>query len=481
MSRDRYYKWLVLTNVCLGQFMAALDSRALNIALPTISTDFRVNLQVIQWAVQVYQITLIGLVLSIGRLGDILGRKRIYGSGFVLFTFASMLCGFSSHFLPLVLFRILQATGAAMLAANGRAIATTVFPNEERGKALGFTSMAFHLGFITGPSLGGLIIEALGWRWIFFINIPVGILGTLMALRVLQEPKISASHTKLDPLGALLLLGGLVSFLLALNGSHKAGSPAISFPLLLLSGAVIGLFLLTEMRVQKPILDLTLFRIRLFIAGNVSLLLIAMAHASIGFLMPFYLQGVLRFSPSKVGIITIANSVMIVLFAPVAGWLSDRLGSRLLCTMGAAMIAAAQAAIGTLSSQATPLRIVLPLGLAGTGWALFNSPNNSAIFGSVPREKLGVASGMTVTMSNVGHVLGVAVSSFLFSLWMSSHGVSLEQGSTYQDWAANTGLFTQAFNLSCLAGALSTCVAIFASAVRGSPATAAKAATAGGA
>ncbi len=325
----------------------------------------------------IYDLLLIGTVITVGRLGDLFGRRRFYASGFLIFVLSSALCGIAQTAAQIILFRGLQAIGGAMISANGRAIASVAFPASQRGKAMGFASMAFHVGFLTGPTLGGFLIDTIGWRWIFFINLPIGIWGAYLALRLLEESKEEVKGVSVDFPGAILLMLTCSLFIFAMNEMPHVGwrDPLVSGTLIL-SALALALFVFVELRSAMPILSFSLFRIRLFTASMFSLFFITSTQSAISFLMPFYLQDVLRFSPTQMGWIIIANSAVIVLVAPIAGWLSDRMGSRLLCTIGSAIIVIGQFFIASLPIDASIWRIIAPLLLIGFGWAIFNSPEH---------------------------------------------------------------------------------------------------------
>src|SRR5712692_69781 len=333
--RNQKHATLILLNVCVGQFIVGLDQRALLVALPTLTHTFATSLTTIQWVLLIYDLALIGLVITVGRLGDLFGRRRIYAGGFLFFVLASALCGASQSAGQIILFRGLQAAGGAMIAANGRAVASDVFPSSQRGKAMGFASMAFHIGFLTGPTLGGLLIVTVGWRWIFYINLPIGIWGAYLAWKLLEENKEDLKGISIDFPGAILLILTNSLFIYAMNQlPHVGWREPVVVRMLALSAVACALFVFVELKSPMPILSFSLFRSRLFTASMLSLFFITSTQSAISFLMPFYLQNILHFSPSQMGWIIIASSVVIVIFAPVAGWLSDRLGSRLLCTVG---------------------------------------------------------------------------------------------------------------------------------------------------
>jgi EmrB/QacA subfamily drug resistance transporter len=459
---------LILVNVCIGQFMVGLDNRALLVALPTLTETFHAGLTTIQWTVLIYDLTLVGLVITVGRLGDLLGRRRIYTSGFLLFILGSALCGVSQSPAQLIAFRALQAMGGSMIIANGRAIASLAFPSEERGKALGFISMAFHTGFLAGPTLGGFLIDTVGWRWIFYINLPIGIWGAYLAWKIMEETREGGGKAAIDFPGAILLLLASSSFIYAIDRLPRLG---LTHPLFLLtiSASVVALLLLiaTELRSQTPILIFSLFRDRLFSAAMLSLFFITSTQSAISFLLPFYLQNIMGYSPSHMGWIIIANSVVIIMVAPIAGWLSDRLGSRLLCTIGSSLIVTAQFFVGSLGLDSSALRIMFPLALSGLGWAFFNAPNQSAILGSVPMDKVGGASGMNATTARTGGALGIASSATLFTYFLSAGGLSGAAIESPQTWSATPELFIRSFNHTVQVVNFFTLLSVFFSAVRG--------------
>ncbi|MCZ6625141.1 MAG: MFS transporter [Deltaproteobacteria bacterium] len=446
-SRQQQNPRMVLFLVCLGLFMVALNNRALLVSLPTLTRVFQTNLASIQWALLAYDLTIIGLVLTLGRLGDLFGRKRIYVGGFLLFICGSVLCGLSQSLAQLIAFRVLQGIGGAMLTANGRAIVSVVFPAEERGKALGITSMAFHVGFLTGPTLGGFIIDTIGWHWIFYFNVPVGLAGAYLAWKILEETGEKRKGVRVDYLGACLLLAANIIFLYAMNRLPHLGLYHPAFlSLTLLSIVTAFLFIWTELHAETPILSLSLFRSRLFSFGNLSLFFITSTQSAIQFLMPFYLQRIMGFTPSQMGWIIITNSVVIVMIAPIAGRLSDRLGSRLLCTIGAGLIVTGQFFIASLNLDSTVLRIMFPLVFLGLGWAIFNAPNQSAILGSVPMDKIGAASGMTVTTARIGSTAGIALSAAIFAYGLTTAGLTQLQVESPEGWSSSPEIFMTTFN-----------------------------------
>jgi EmrB/QacA subfamily drug resistance transporter len=459
---------LILLNVCVGQFIVGLDQRALLVALPTLTHTFHASLTTIQWVLLIYDLTLIGLVITLGRMGDLFGRRRFYTCGFLLFVLSSALCGASQSAAQIIFFRALQAMGGAMISANGRAVASIAVPSSQRGKAMGLISMAFHVGFLTGPTLGGFVIDTIGWRWIFFLNLPVGIWGAFLAWKLLEESKESVERVSVDFPGAILLMVTCSLLIYAMNQLPHVGwqDPSVIMMLGLFIVAL-ALFVFVELRARMPILDFALFKNRLFTASMFSLFFITSTQSAISFLMPFYLQNILQFTPTQMGWLIVANSVVIVMVAPVAGWLSDRLGSRPLCTFGSVLIVIGQYFIASLGIDSSIPRIIFPIALSGLGWAFFNSPNQSAILGSVARDKVGTASGMNTTTARTGGAMGVALAATLFTYGLTAAGLSPEQTESPESWGVSPGIFMQSFNHTVHVVNIFTLLSIFFSAVRG--------------
>ena len=458
---------LILLSVCIGQTMVGLDQRALLVTLPTLTSTFEAAFTTIQWTILVYDLILIGLIITMGRLGDLFGRRLFYSIGFLIFVSASALCGLSQSAGQLIFFRALQALGGSMIAANGRAIVSVNLPPEERGRALGLTSTAFHMGFLTGPSLGGFLIDSIGWRWIFYINLPFGLWGAYLAWKVIPETRLE-TKVAIDIPGAFLLLVANSLFIYAIDQLPRTGWSHPIF-LLTLSLSIVALFFLlrVESRAKTPILITSMFRSRLFTGGILSLFLISGTLSAINFLLPFFLQDLLGYSPAQVGWIIVADSVIIMIMAPIAGALSDRLGSRLLCTVGCAIVAGAQFFLATLDLQSSLPRIIFPLALWGVGWALFNAPNQSSILGAVEQEKIGSAAGMIATTARTGGAMGVALSATLFGYILTAAGLGASQIGLPESWHAEPNIFMGAFRTTIHVLNLFAVLAIFFSAVRG--------------
>jgi EmrB/QacA subfamily drug resistance transporter len=458
---------LALFNCCLGQFMSAVDSRSVIVALPTISVHFGLSLDIVQWIPLAYQLTIVGLVLSMARLGDRVGRKKVYAAGFLLLAFGSIACGLSGYFGLLILFRVVEAAGGAMVLANGRSILTTLYPGEGRGRALGMMSMAFHIGYITGPSLGGFLVDTAGWRSSFFMIAPIALMAGYMSWKILPESAPQSGTAGIDPLGMVSLITVFVSLILGLQQIAKSGFGTVAIALFLLSAVSCWLLLRFESRAAVPLLELSLFKIRMLTAGVLSHFFVTITHAATFFLLPFFLQGILHASPTRVGVTIIFFSLVIVCLAPIGGWLGDRLGSRSMCTTGAVLTALSMLGFARLDAQGTQFSVMLPLMILGLGWAFFQSPNLSGMFNAVGPRHVGSVSGLSLTSANVGNAMGVAVGSLLFLSWLHFYGLTDATVPPYTEWGANPEMFIKSFQNAWLIVAALGSISIITSALRG--------------
>jgi MFS family permease len=395
---DYSYKWYVMAAVGTGVFLATIDGSIVNVALPTLERAYNTTFPIVQWVVLAYLLTVTTLMLSVGRVADMIGKKNIYASGFVIFTLGSVLCGLAPSVYWLVGFRVLQAVGAAMIMALGTAIITEAFPSSERGTALGISGSIVSLGIVIGPTLGGLLIQALSWHWIFFVNLPVGILGTWMALRYVPAV-LPGARQRFDFIGALLLFISLLSLLL---GLIFAGGLAV--------------FIRTELRQDQPMIDLRLFQNRTFSTNLTTAVLVFVCIAGTFILMPFYLENVLGYDFRQIGLMLAVVPVMLGISAPLSGMISDRVGTPIISTLGLGILLVGYLAVSTLSTQTTTLGYLLRFVPIGLGIGIFQSPNNSAIMGTAPRERLGIASGILAVSRTLGQTAGIAI---LGAIWSS--------------------------------------------------------------
>lgn len=408
--------------------MSTLDSSIVNVALPTISGQFHAELSVLQWTVTAYLLAITSLLPVFGRLADMLGRRKIFGLGFIIFTLGSVLCGLAPGIWVLVATRVLQAIGAAMLMANSAAFIVAIFPFQERGKALGLTGTVVALGSMSGPALGGLLISLAGWRSIFYINVPLGILAYILAQAILPVDQPQIEKESFDFAGAFLFAGGMISLLYSISTGSIWGwsSPIILSGILLGLGLLTG-FLINERRVPHPMIDLSLFRIHPFVIGNLCGWLSFVAMFANTMLLPFYLQQVLNYGPSQVGLLMTAFPVAMAIAAPISGHASDRYGPLVLTSGGMVISALGLFYFSTLTPATVFYQVIPGSLLMGLGAGMFQSPNNNSVMSSVPPPKLGVAGGLSSLVRNIGMISGIAFSVSLFELWGGVTGPSPDQ------------------------------------------------------
>lgn len=406
--------WKSLLAVASGTFMATLDASIVNVALPTVSADLHSPLTDVQWAITAYLLTISSLLTLFGRLGDNQGKGRIYGLGFLLFTAASIMCGSAPGIWWLVAARTLQGVGAAMIMANGPAILMVTFPGTTRGRALGSLGAVVALGTMTGPGLGGYLVGAFGWRAIFYVNIPVGILGYLLAKAYLPNERAKELR-RIDPLASALFACGVASLLLALTRGHDFGwtSPVILGGFTI-SVASLSLFFRRDRHSLHPALDMDLLSYWPFLSGLLAASMAFMAMFSNILLMPFYLHEVLGLPPTRVGLILSAMPLAMGMVAPFSGYLSERINHALLTTAGLCVSAVALIHNAMLTTTSPIFAPVLGQALLGIGFGLFQSPNNNSIMSTAPMDKSGLAGGLLALMRNLGMVSGAAAAVTIF-------------------------------------------------------------------
>ena len=410
------YKWKVLLVVGSGVYMVTLDSGIVNVALPALTREFATSLLVAQWVILGYVLCITGLLLPAGRLADMVGRREVFLAGFLVFAISSALCGLAPTVGLLIAARVVQGIGGALMQANMAALLTQAFPASERGRALGMNSSIVSVGLLSGPVIGGFITEHFGWRWAFYVNVPICIVAAPTGWRLLRKSPVVHGQ-RFDPAGATLFLLAAVTLLLGLNQGETWGwaSPAI---LGLLVGAIVcaAAFLWVESRVPQPTIDLSLFRNRGFSAAALSAFLSFLAISPVTLLMPFYYQLVLGLPADETGLLLVAIPATVALLAPLSGSLSDQFGSRIIASAGMAIEALGLFLLVFLPASGSPLSAALRLVVVGVGLAFFQSPNSSALFGSVPRSRLGLVGGFQALTRNLGQSLGQVVSGAVWTI-----------------------------------------------------------------
>lgn len=444
-----YYKWLIFGVVSTGTFMATMTASIINVALPPITAALHSTIPTAQWVVTAYLLVITSLLPLMGRLGDVFGRRKVYGYGFVGFAAASLLCGLANSIGMLIAFRVLQAIGAAALMANAMAIVTAFFPQNERGKALGIIGTVVALGSLSGPGIGGLLVETFDWHAIFFVNIPIALLGYAGVQMVLPADR-DLRQEKIDYLGAALFAAGMVSFLLALSyGSEWGWLSVTTLTCIIFAFGMLGMFIWYEQKVEHPMLELSIFNNWAFSAGNLAGLLSFMAMFSNTLLMPYYLHDVLAFTPAKIGLIMSAFPLVMAVVAPLSGMLSDKIGPGALTNAGLGLLALGLVITAKLQVDSNIWLIMISQALMGLGNGMFQSPNNSSVMSAVEPRYLGVAGGVNALARNFGMVCGTALAVAILEYHRTASLSGLSQPTSGQQIAA----FMEGYQAALLVGA----------------------------
>jgi len=431
-----YYKWLIFIIVATGTFMGTMTASIVSVGLPPITAALQTDIATAQWVVTAYLLVITSLLPLMGRLGDILGRRKMYGFGFVGFTVGSLLCGVAGSISLLIGFRVLQAIGISALMANAMAFVTSNFPRNERGKALGMIGTIVALGSLSGPGLGGLLIEHFGWHSIFFVNLPVGLLGYAGVKLILPHDR-DRQQEKIDYFGAVLFMAGMVSFLLVLSyGTHWGWTSFATIACLAFALLVFIAFIRYEQKIDYPMLELSIFKNWAFTAGNLAGCLSFVAMFINTMLLPFFLYDVLAFSPAKTGLVMSAFPLVMAISAPVSGALSDKVGFVTLTTVGLGLMSLGLVLTANLYQDATLWLIIGSQALMGLGNGLFQSPNNNSVMSSVPSRQLGVAGGINALSRNFGMICGAALSVSILEYRRSVSLSGLSQPTAGQQTAA---------------------------------------------
>jgi len=421
---------VVVGLVCTGLFMTTLDTSIVNIALPSIGRAFHTPLNgTIEWVIIAYLVVIAALLLPFGRLSDMVGRRPIWTAGLALFTLGSGVCGGAPSLGWLIAARGLQGVGGALILSTSTAILSDAFPPAARGRALGWGAVAIALGTSAGPTLGGLITEHLTWRWIFYANVPIGIGAIIATTRILPRTSRRGAD-RLDPTGALLLGVGvaLLNLALSFGESWGWGSRRVVGTLAIGAGALVGAGF-AERRVPAPLIDLRLFASRLFSSAVAGMTLSMLALFAVSFIMPFYFEELRGFSTVRSGWLLTPLPLAIAAVAPIAGRLSDRLGSRWLSPLGLGITAVGLALLARLDATSSTWDVAWRLVVSGVGQGMFQSPNTRALMGATPAAELGEASGIVATARVTGQALSVAVAgAVLTGLGGSAAGSALLLG-----------------------------------------------------
>ncbi len=405
------YKWIVLSVTTIGALMAAIDSTIVILGLPEMMVKLHADLIEMIWVIMGYILVSTVFLLTFGRVADLFGRVRMYNLGFVVFTIGSALCGLSQDANQLILFRLVQGSGAAMMVVNSVAILTEVFPPNERGRALGINAITFSFGGVVGPILGGLILTLADWRWIFFINVPIGIIGAIWGYRALREMSKRTAGETFDLIGAGSFSLGLTALLIALTLGIQLSWTSLPIQVLfVIFLALMAVFVWWELRTASPVLDLSLFKDRVYNFSVLAAMMQALAMFAVNFLVVFYLQGVRGYDALTAALLLIPLPLVVSIVAPLGGVIADRIGARIPATIGLLLQGAALVWLLQLSADTPYWQIAAGLALLGFGGGLFYPPNTSAAMNSAPPHRLGIASATLATLRQAGMVTSFALS-----------------------------------------------------------------------
>ncbi|TMA68090.1 MAG: MFS transporter [Deltaproteobacteria bacterium] len=460
---DSRVNYLLLATALLGTFFSGTATR---ISMPTVAQSLGTDLLGVSWALLSYQLSNIGLSVIFGRISDLWGREKMFALGFLVFAVSSLLCGFSQTVLQLIAARFVQGVGGAMLQSSSRALASESVTEDLAGRAQGYMTTAHHTGFILGPSIGGLMIDYFSWRWSFFLLAPIGFGGMLLALMNMKRRQVAPQHAigSIDYLGAALLFAITTTLVFIFDRrTHQLIGSSTKFFLFAVFIASLAAFLAHESRARSPFVNLELFKIRRFSFSVVSLLVVSICYALTGFLMPFYLQDILRLTPTQVGILFMAPSILTVALAPVSGFMTDRLGPRIPATVGVVFMIISLVAGGMLRTDSHWLLPAMLIVVGAITNGIFNPANSTAMISMMPKEHRGFASAMNHVTFGFGNVLGVALGGLSMSLAFEFHtGI---KAATLT--AENPAGFVAALNTTFMAAILICVLGIFTSALRG--------------
>ncbi len=425
LTRSGNYKYWVFGALAIGTFASVVDHGSANVALPTIARHFQTDLPTIQWVVITYALTISALLLPMGRLSDLIGRKKVYIAGTLVLALGAAMSGLSPTLELLFPSRFLQGIGAAMTQGTGMAIITAAFPANEKGRAIGLIMTMVGVGAVAGPAVGGVVVDAFGWRAVFFLTLPLDLIGAAATLWVLRGwPEVrETGDTRFDWLGAALSAGILVVLLVAMTTGNKAGW--LSLPILgAFAGAamMLGAFIWWELRTSAPMLDLRLFKGRTFSFGVSAAFLTFLGSSAVLFLMPFYLQNVLGYSAKTAGFVVVPGALCMAVLGSVSGVLSDRFGWRPFTVGGLAASATGLLILSRLTETSSLWMVVPAMMLMTSGMGTFYSPNTSSMMHAVSQAKYGVVSGFLNLVRNAANVSSIAIATIIVTTTMGSLG-----------------------------------------------------------
>ncbi len=424
-------KWWTLAALSFSLFMIMLDNTIVNVALPSIQRDLEIGVSELEWVVTGYALSFAVLMLTGGKLADMYGRRRVFLLGLAVFALSSLACGLAGSADLLIGARVVQGVGAAFMMPATLSIISATFPPRERGAALGTWAGVSAVALAIGPLVGGLITEHISWHWIFYVNVPVGVLAIAATLVIVPESRDTSHEQRLDVPGLLVSGAGLLALAYALiEGNHSGWSSPTILSLFAIAAIALVAFVLLELHQRLPMMDLSLFRQGTFAGANIVALLVSLAMFGVFFFVSLYMQNVLGYSAVKAGATFLPMTVLIILVAPIAGKTSDRLGSRWLMATGMSLVGVSLLLYAQLDAGSGFWNLLPAMLTGGVGMAMSMSPMTAAALGAVPVAKAGVGSGILNTFRQVGGALGIAIMGAIFA---DRSAAALSGGASRQD------------------------------------------------
>ena len=414
-------KWWTLLAVAFGLFMIMLDNTVVNVALPSIGKDLKISISELEWIVTGYALVFAALLITGGKLADMFGRRKMFMIGLAIFSLSSLACGLAPNAGFLIGARAVQGIGAALMSPATLSIITATFPPKQRGQAIGIWAGVSALALAIGPLVGGLIVDNIGWNWIFFVNVPIGVVGIVVSQLVIAESRDMSHEQSIDLPG--LITSGLALFALSyalIEGNKDGWASAEILGLFAAAAVLLAAFVALESRQRLPMLDLSLFRIGSFVGANVVALLVSLAMFGVFFFVSLYVQNILGYSPTKAGAIFLPMTILIILIAPIAGRLSDRIGGRWLMGGGMTLLGSSLLLYQRMGLHSTFWTLLPALIVGGIGMATVMSPMTSVAMASVPVDKAGVGSGVLNSFRQMGGALGIALMGAIVSSYLSA-------------------------------------------------------------
>ena len=420
-------KWWTLGAVAFGLFMVMLDNTIVTVALPTIRRELRIGVSELEWIVTAYTLTFAAFILIGGKLADLLGRRLMFDVGLAIFAISSLLCGLAGSINLLIGARAIQGVGAAIMIPSTLSIVTATFPPRQRGTAIGVWAGTAGMALAIGPLLGGILTQQLSWHWIFFVNVPVGVLAIVVSRVVIIESRDTSHEQGLDLPG--LLSSGLSLFALTyalIEGDNRGWTSPLIIGLFVLSGVLMFVFIVLELHQRLPMLELSLFKIGNFVGSVLVALLVSLAMFGVFFFMSLYIQNIIGYSPTRAGASFLPMTALIILVAPFAGRFSDRIGSRWLMAAGMTLVAISLYLFSRVGMHTTYPQLLPAMIIGGIGMPMAMSPTTAAAMATVPVDKAGVGAGVLNSFRQVGGSLGIALLGAIMASQSSSFASNAE-------------------------------------------------------